>query len=210
MIFEKIINSFKVIVVRDFSKAISMQGTQSTRFCRSGKLFVQGFTLVEAMMVVTILGILAALAVPSFKSIIDSSRRTAYANQLFEDFAFARSEAIKRGVRVTVCPSTDGSSCRGTSGWEQGWITFVDLNRDGARATTEELLKVHESLPSGWTAVKNNDFFVGFGPLGTPNGVINFTLAVCNTTPACTPNTTSKQTNLVVSLVGRVKMENFP
>jgi len=188
-----------------------MQGTQSTRFRRSGKLFVQGFTLVEAMMVVTILGILAALAVPSFKSTIDSSRRTAYANQLFEDLAFARSEAIKRGVRVTVCPSTDGSSCRGTSGWEQGWITFVDLNRDGARdAATEVLLKVHESLPSGWTAVKNGDFFVGFGPLGTPSSPIGFTLAVCNTTPACTKDTDSKQTNLVMSSVGRVKMQNFP
>ncbi|MBV5333049.1 GspH/FimT family pseudopilin, partial [bacterium] len=68
----------------------------------------QGITLVESMVVVAILGILAAIAVPSFKSTIESSRRTTYANQLLEDLALARSEAIKRGGRVGVCPSSHG------------------------------------------------------------------------------------------------------
>lgn len=166
--------------------------------------------MIELMVVVLVLGILSAIAVPGFKSTIQSSQRTVYANQLLEDLAFARSEAIKRGVRVTVCPSTDSSSCSGSTSWATGWITFVDLPTYGTRDTaTDTLLRVHEALASGWTATKNNNSFVTFGPLGTPSGVSAFTLAVCATSAACDTTTTSSQTNLVMSSVGRVRIESY-
>lgn len=172
--------------------------------------FAQGVTLIEAMVVLSIFGILAALATPSFKSTINSNRRTTYANQLFEDLALARSEAIKRGVKVTVCPSTDSVSCSKRNSWATGWITYVDLASLGARdASTEALIKVHEALPSGWKAIKTNDFFVTFGPLGTPSGVSNFTLAICPPSTSCSATTTSGQTNLVMSSVGRVRIDSY-
>lgn len=171
---------------------------------------LRGVSMIELMVVVLVLGILSAIAVPGFKSTIQSSQRTVYANQLFEDLAFARSEAIKRGVRVTVCPSTDSSNCSTSTSWATGWITFVDLPTYGTRDTnTETLLRVHEALASGWTATKNNNYFVTYGPLGTPSGVGNFTLAVCPTSAACTTETASSQTNLVMSSSGRVRIESY-
>jgi type IV fimbrial biogenesis protein FimT len=171
---------------------------------------VRGITLVETLVVISILGILAAIAVPSFKATIERNRREAYANQIFEDLALARSEAIKRGVPVTVCPSTDGAGCSGSTSWATGWITYVDLASYGIRDTnTETLLRVHEALASGWTATKNNDRYVTFGPLGTPIGVSNFTLAICPASAACTTGTTSSQTNLVMSSLGRVRIDNL-
>jgi prepilin-type N-terminal cleavage/methylation domain-containing protein len=84
---------------------------------------LRGFTLVELMVVVAIAAILALIAAPSFTETINRTRRKTYANQLFEDLAFARSEAIKRGVPVTVCPSTDGANCMALSADGQAGVS---------------------------------------------------------------------------------------
>ncbi len=44
----------------------------------------------------------------------------------------ARSEAVRRGVTVTVCPSSDGAACSadGSVDWSAGWIVFTDLDGD--------------------------------------------------------------------------------
>ena len=173
---------------------------------------LRGFTLVELMVVVAIAAILALMAAPSFTETINRTRRKTYANQLYEDLAFARSEAIKRGVPVTVCPSTDGESCVARLSWVTGWIVFVDVANTGGRdAATEALLKVHEPLASGWYATKNNpsQTHVTYGPLGTPIGVNNFTLAICPTSAACRTTTTSNQTNLVMNTLGRVRIDSY-
>ena len=173
---------------------------------------LRGFTLVELMVVVAIAAILALIAAPSFTETINRTRRKTYANQLYEDLAFARNEAIKRGVPVTVCPSTDGENCVASDSWVTGWIVFVDVANTGGRdAASEALLKVHEPLASGWTAIKNgvNQRYVTYGPLGTPIGVSNFTLAICPTSAACTTATDANQTNLVMNTLGRVRIDSY-
>ena len=174
----------------------------------------QGITLVESMVVVAILGILAAIAVPSFKSTIESSRRTAYANQLLEDLALARSEAIKRGVRVVVCPSSDGTSCSGSTSWASGWITYADTNGNNALTSGEVILRVHEALnlPSGWVAKDNSTagHYASFRPLGTVQ--TKFRVCMLDTADFSNCNDdgiglVNKYTNLVINDVGRVRIE---
>jgi len=173
---------------------------------------LRGFTLVELMVVVAIAAILALIAAPSFTETINRTRRKTYANQLFEDLALARNEAIKRGVPVTMCPSTDGENCEASDSWVTGWIVFVDVANTGKRdAQTEALLKVHESLASGWIATKDNPTqkYVTYGPLGIPLGVSNFTLAICPRSSACTTATQANQTNLVMNTLGRVRIDSY-
>ncbi len=59
-----------------------------------------GFTLIEAMVVIVLIGVVAAIALPSFKSVIDGRRLAGAAEHLFANLNYARSEAIKQNQNV--------------------------------------------------------------------------------------------------------------
>jgi prepilin-type N-terminal cleavage/methylation domain-containing protein len=99
---------------------------------------LHGFTLVEMLVVMAISAILVAAAVPSFRSIIASSRASSASGTLLSNLEFARSEAIRRNQNVTVCRSTNADApeaalaCSETAAagfdgndWGSGWIVFA-------------------------------------------------------------------------------------
>jgi len=63
----------------------------------------------------------------------------------------ARSEAIKGNVRVTLCVSSNGTSCAASGGWELGYIVFRDLNSNGAVDSDDTVLRVSGPLRFGIT-----------------------------------------------------------
>jgi type IV fimbrial biogenesis protein FimT len=82
-----------------------------------------GFSLVELMVVIMVAAVLMAIGVPSYRYVTNSNRMSGEVNGLLGDLQFARSEAIKEGVTVTVCPSSvDQKSCVASSTWDRGWI----------------------------------------------------------------------------------------
>ncbi len=74
---------------------------------------MDGFTLIEAIMVVAILAILVAIAVPSFSTLIRSQRVKNTSFDIFSSLSYARSEAITRNTTVTVTPTSEN--------WSNGW-----------------------------------------------------------------------------------------
>lgn len=106
----------------------------------------RGFTILELMMTIAVIAVIAGFAAPSFLSTIRDNRIVTDNNELIATLAFARSEAIKRGQRVTVCPSADQASCAGGGGWEQGWIAFVDPTGVGTVDAGEPVLRVWDAL----------------------------------------------------------------
>ncbi|MEW6414064.1 MAG: GspH/FimT family pseudopilin [Pseudomonadota bacterium] len=80
----------------------------------------RGFTLVELMVVLAVLGIVLGIAIPNFQRVVVSNRMAAQANDVIAALSLARSEAVKRAAQVTVCASSDRATC--TGGWAQGWI----------------------------------------------------------------------------------------
>lgn len=109
----------------------------------------RGVTLVEQMVVVALVVILGAMAVPSMRRAIDGSRITGTVNGFAADLQFARSEAITRGLPITVCPSTDGLNCLAGDVWQSGWIVFVDPAATGTAAAADSVLRKRKALVPG-------------------------------------------------------------
>lgn len=105
----------------------------------------RGFTLIELMAVIAVLAIVAAIAIPSMRDGINSSRARGQARDIIGDLQFARTESLSRGNNVAICPSTDTTSCGGA--WADGWIIFVDNGATaGAVDGSEEVLRIHGGL----------------------------------------------------------------
>jgi type IV fimbrial biogenesis protein FimT len=94
------------------------------RFPRRPSWAVRGFTLIELMVVLGIVAVIVSFAAPSYETMTRSMRMRNAANDLLSAMAYARSEAIRRNAPVTVCSSTNGTSCRTSLGenFSNGWI----------------------------------------------------------------------------------------
>lgn len=67
----------------------------------------RGFTLVELMTGILVLGILTAVAVPGFTNMVNRNRLAAESNDLLSAIQFARMEAIRSSAQVTFCGTSD-------------------------------------------------------------------------------------------------------
>ena len=105
----------------------------------------RGVTLIETMVVVTIVGILLVTAVPRFSQLLSNQRASAATNDLLHGIALARSEALKRGRRVYLAPKGDR--------WRDGWVVFVDGNDDrrfddASSGSGDVRIAQHDAMPA--------------------------------------------------------------
>ena len=131
-----------------------------------------GFTLVELVITIAIAAILSTVAAPAMMNIIRNNRIQTEASALVGDMQFARTEAIKRGFNISVCPSSDGASCLTTNTWHAGWIVFSDLGTIGTVDTTkgDAMLRYRPALKSGDTVIA----YVGSTSSSPTNNYVTF------------------------------------
>jgi len=121
----------------------------NTPFVRvAGYLRTQlGVTLIELMITLTIFSIIGALAMPSFRQIILNQATTSRANEFLTDLSYARSEALKRGMPVEVCPPNAGQTgCACGGNWAAGRL--VGVVNPALPIGTLDVLRVREPLSS--------------------------------------------------------------
>ncbi|KQW36095.1 hypothetical protein ASC76_15320 [Rhizobacter sp. Root404] len=83
------------------------------------------------------------------------------------DLKFARSEAMKRGQPVSICPSTDGTTCLSDNSWQNGWIVFYDQNASATVDGTDVILRRRQGWSGGDTfAAAPTLTAVTFGRMG--------------------------------------------
>jgi type IV fimbrial biogenesis protein FimT len=127
-----------------------------------------GFTLVELVVVCTIVGILLAVGVPSYRYVTTANRVASEINGLLGDLQFARSEAIKQGLTISVCATSDGSSCLTTgNAWKTGWLVFTDAGTPGVIGPPDQVLRKQSSFTSSDNLlIDNNIQYVSFNRSG--------------------------------------------
>jgi type IV fimbrial biogenesis protein FimT len=135
-----------------------------------------GFSIIEFLMAMLIVAIIAAIGIPSFKYVTASNRISSEINGLLADLRFARVEAIKEGLPVTVCASTDGLTCNGSAGggvWTSGWIIFSDPSSNQTPPNAASVLRVQPALNVAYnystdtlTETVNNTYAVTFNRQG--------------------------------------------
>lgn len=163
-----------------------------------------GFTLIELIVTLTVLGILTGVAVPQFTDFLRNSRRAATINELVGSLSLARSEAVRRGVQVAVCKTVNGTSCVSGAGdtWQAGWLVFVNTDADSPPVVDpdETVLKVRTDPAGGYQlrpSVAVNDF-TAFGADGSALRVGSFTY--------CDSRGAPRARAVVVNPVGRIRL----
>ena len=158
----------------------------------------RGVTALELMVVLAVLAVLLALALPAWQDLAARQRRNAMAEQLNGHLALARSAAISKGRPVAV--STMGV------GWHSGWRVHLDDQRNGQWDAGESVLAEQEGDPM--VRISGNGSmgrYALFDPDGRPRqsggGFLSGRLEVC------TPDRLGV-TVLIMSAAGRIRRES--
>ena len=83
----------------------------------------RGFTLIEVMIVVTIVAILIVVALPNMTDFVAEQRVRTVASDLMSEIMFTRATAVEMSKRVNMEKLG--------AGWDQGWRIYVDVNNNG-------------------------------------------------------------------------------
>ncbi len=168
----------------------------------------KGFTLIELMVVISIVAILATLAAPSFNALATSQALRSVSSELHISLLQARSEALRTNRNVYVVPvsATDPAT---TTDWAAGWTVFVDNNNSGStyEPGTDTIVSKSAAISSKLviTTAKTNSIGFTFdargfnGSLGAVNAKVTFASA----------NDSSKRKMVIVDRLGKARVCDY-
>lgn len=141
----------------------------------------RGFSLLELMITITVVAILLAIAVPSFRDVIRRNQVSSASNELLAGLSYARTEAITRGQLVSMCPSADGASCTANGkAYEPGWLVYTypagAASAGKAYAAATDILLRSKGTRPGVSIQEKSGSVITFGQQGQlrPNTPLAF------------------------------------
>lgn len=188
---------------------------------------MRGQSLIETLSVLLIIAVMCGLSTAALHEMHLQFQVQAGGEALFSAVMSARTEAIRRETRVSMCvaspdmphgvidlkalPRACASAKELTQGiaWQHGWLMFEDLNHNGIWEAGETVIQRHAHLglkvrASGNATVKQ---YVSFGASGrslTTNAAFQAgTLTICEA-----QSTSRKAWLLVINAIGRPRLES--
>jgi len=159
-----------------------------------------GFTIIELMITLAILGVLSAIAAPSFNSIVTDNRITAATNRMTASIQLVRSEAVKRSSPVSMHSET-------TSQWGDGWAIYPgDLTGSDTEPADSARIRFFDANDDTITIRGNSaaGMWLSFHANGMLNETTTAILYVCNNNDASTGNM------ITVGRGGRPRVDDIP
>ncbi len=159
---------------------------------------IGGFTLIELMITLAIIGVMTSIAYPSWNPMIQWIRISAASSQLERSIRLARRTAILKNSKVTICPSADGEWCSEGSDWSTGWLIYLDYSGTASRQAQDPIVR---SL-GGYSGIQihyNRGVRLGFNNLGRI--VQNGSLVICD------PLHQANSVRIVMIHSGRLRLE---
>jgi type IV fimbrial biogenesis protein FimT len=174
---------------------------------RETKMKQHGVTLVELLTTLAVFSILLGIAVPGYGFLVNSSRLVGLTNDLVSTLNLARSEAVKRGIRVTVCKSGSANAispvCEPDSAWQEGWLVFVDQGVIGEFEGSDRQLSVQSRKPDNIdVSTTNFSTYISYLPSGVSQGPTHLATGsfhIC---------LTGNKRTLIINNTGRVRMSS--
>lgn len=109
--------------------------------------FAKGFTLIELMVGIAVMGIMLTIAVPSFSEWVVKMRVDNEISSMHRLILTARNSAVNSGLPVIVCP-LDGKDCTDT--WSNQVSAFIDANdNDQYDVATDTIIRVKDAVNTG-------------------------------------------------------------
>lgn len=170
---------------------------------RNTSLSSCGFSLVEMLIVLAMVGILSGYALPSFSKLVNSNHQNTVLMQLFSHHQLARSEAIKQNQSIILCKSDNSRQCTPSAQWHKGWIIFADIDNNKQLNDTEQLIysfqNENPALSLSYRGFGSHNY-VRYYPDGRSSTNGSFIL--------CTPEGDITARSLIISRTGRTRLSS--
>lgn len=163
-----------------------------------------GATMIELLVALTIVGVVLSSGLPDWGAFLAERGQRDRADALMQTLLQARSEAIKRGTRVDVCPAAGNGCADPPAGWEAGWIVVADHARDGAPGAPEAVIAREPAAPAGVTIRGNRPVadYVSYTSLGQARRIDG--ALQMGTFTVCRPGLSARK--VVLASSGRVRI----
>jgi len=162
----------------------------------------RGLTLIELIVVISIVSILLSIALPAMQTFVRNQRKTVEVNLLIGALNYTRSEALLQRRSLRLCSGSFAEGCQDARLWRTDWLLMLNEPIERSRRNNEPLRVFAHSGDFFWRwKGAGGNAFIRFKADGGAAGS-NGTFTLCHEKEALH--------QVVVNFAGRIRSQEAP